>query len=154
MSISLFVLPVFPSQACRLPWPSLRFDCKALWESVCVFMLDNVLDSDQSALRVALIGHRVRLKDLGSHDKLSLSARRNSGGRRPLHRGSIFLSCGAGSIFCNVIGCLSRMSSKVVFSLPHTLFAVNQHIVASQLLKFLIQVVNTDKLQLRQIFPG
>lgn len=29
-----------------------------------LFMLDNVLDSDQSALWMALIGHTVQLKDL------------------------------------------------------------------------------------------
>lgn len=36
LSICVFVHPVFPSQALRLPWLWVQFDCKALWESVCL----------------------------------------------------------------------------------------------------------------------
>lgn len=69
LSICLFVCPVFPSQALRLPWLPVRLDCKALWESVCVYVGQCLGLWPVSTLH--LIGRVIQLKDFRSHDKLS-----------------------------------------------------------------------------------
>lgn len=70
----LFVCSVFPSQALRLPWLLVRFDCKGLWESVCeclCWTMSWTLTSQMTSPLGLLIGPFIQMKDIKTCDKVS-----------------------------------------------------------------------------------